>query len=59
MLLGPLLDRVQANELTAISKRTEALMLVLPAMSAILEDISTDSATDSKTATSILEVTCT
>ena len=55
-MLESLLDRVHASELLAISKRPEALALVLPAIIAILSDIITNKATDSNTAATALEV---
>lgn len=55
-LVSPLLDRVHASELTAISKRPKALALVLPAITAILSEVAVDAATDSNTAATVLEV---
>ena len=55
-LLTPLLDRVHASELTAISKQPEALALVLPAIMAILSESATGAAIDSNTAATVLEV---
>ena len=47
---------MHASELTAISRRPEALALVLPAITAIVSEITTDAATDSNTAATVLEV---
>ncbi len=55
-MLESLLDRVHASELSAISKRPEALALVLPAITAILSEVVIDAATDSNTAAIALEV---
>ena len=55
-MISPLLDRVQASELTAISKRPEALPLVMPAITAILNDVASDAATDSNKAATALKV---